>query len=413
VFELGFTAGSVLETPEPPADPLEALPAADPQPADSEPERPDRVEAMLAAAAERRAVQQELDAVAGSGPVNTEDMRGRVYAQPLRPQNQGRSTVQGVSTKVPVPSGGEISVDGKPGDYIVYDGSASGVYQFDPATTDLRPLRKGSRVIAGTVLGRLAEQPTAALTFSIQPGGEDTPQIDPKPFLDGWKLLAASNIYGANGKDRFADRLGVGGVLLLSKSALQRRVLNDPKLSMSECDRADVANGSIDRRVLAMLSFLTEKGYELLISSMYCGREASITTSGYVSNHSSGSAVDIAAINGQIVSSATQGPGSLTDIVAREVLSLQGTMAPDEVISLLDYAQPAGFAMSDHDDHLHVGYSPAGDSPVTGGAIAATLGAAQWRKLTERLGQIGNPEVATSPSESSLPVSDQGEGDRN
>jgi hypothetical protein len=182
---------------------------------------------------------------------------------------------------------------------------------------------------------------------------------------------------------------------------------------MSDCDREDVANGSIDRRVLAMLSFLSEKGYELLISSMYCGRESSITTSGYVSNHSSGSAVDIAAINGEIVSAATQGPGSLTDIVAREVLSLQGTMAPDEVISLLDYAQPAGFAMSDHDDHLHVGYSPAGDAPVSGGSIAAGLGAEEWRKLTERLGQISNPEVATTPSDSSLPVSDPGGDERN
>jgi hypothetical protein len=413
VFELGFTSGSVLETAEAPADPLEALPAPETEPVDTEPELPDRAEAMLAAAAERRAVQEELDAVEGSGPVNTEDMRGRVYAQPLRPQNQARATVQGVSTKVPVATGGEISVEGKPGDYIVYDGSASGIYQFDPATTDLKPLREGSRVIAGTVLGRLSEQPTASLTFSIQPGGEDAPQIDPKPFLDGWKLLAASNIYGANGKDRFADRLGVGGVLLLSKSALQRRVLNDPKLVMSDCDREDVANGSIDRRILAMLAFLSEKGYELLISSMYCGREASITTSGYVSNHSSGSAVDIAAINGEIVSAATQGPGSLTDIVAREVLSLQGTMAPDEVISLLDYAQPAGFAMSDHDDHLHVGYSPAGDAPISGGSIAAGLGAEEWRKLTERLGQISNPEVATAPSDSSLPVSDQGEDEKN
>jgi hypothetical protein len=146
---------------------------------------------------------------------------------------------------------------------------------------------------------------------------------------------------------------------------------------------------------------------------MLCGRESSITTSGYVSNHTYGSAVDIAAINGQVITSSTQGPGSLTDIVAREVLSLQGTMAPDEVISLLDYPQTAGFAMGDHDDHLHVGFKPAGDSPITGGSIAASLGAAQWRKLTERLGQIGNPEVATSPSESSLPVLDSGEGDRN
>ena len=296
---------------------------------------------------------------------------------------------------------------------MIYDGSASGIYRFDEESTDLKPLVKGSRVIAGTVLGRLAEKPTAAITFSIQPGGEDTPQIDPKPFLDGWTLLAETNIYNANGKNRFADRLGVGGVLLLSKSALQRRVLSDPKLSIGECDRQYIANGAIDRRVLATLAFVTEKGYDLLITSMLCGREVSITTSGYTSNHSYGAAMDIAAINGEVVTSATQGPGSLTDLVAREILSLQGTMAPDEVISLIDYPEPAGFAMSDHDDHLHVGFRPAGDTNLAGGSVNTTLGAEQWRALTERLGEIRNPEVPTEPSQSALEADGPDKGNRN
>ena len=39
-----------------------------------------------------------------------------------------------------------------------------------------------------------------------------------------------------------------------------------------------------------------------------------------------------------------------------------------------------------------------------GGSIASTLGAEQWEKLTERLGQITNPEVPTTPSDDSLPV---------
>jgi hypothetical protein len=352
-------------------------------------------EPTLAAAEDRRAEQAtiaaEMDTVETG--TDTENARGRVYANPLRPQNQQRATVEGQSVDGPGPAG----VDGKPGDYVIYDGSASGIYRFDSESTDLRPLRKGSKVIAGTVLGRLAEQPVASITFSIQPGGKDTPQIDPKPFLDGWMLLAETNIYNANGKNRFADRLGVGGVLLLSKPALQRRVLADPKIGLGECDREDVANGSIDRRILATLSFLSEKGYELLITSLYCGRESSITTSGYVSNHSHGAAVDIAAINGQVVTSSTQGPGSLTDIVAREVLSLQGTMTPDEVISLLDYPQVAGFALSDHDDHLHVGFRPAGETALVGGSIEATLGASQWRRLTERLGEISNPEISAGP----------------
>lgn len=369
-------------------------------------------ESVVAVAEDRRREQATITREADQAETgtNTENMRGRVYANPLRPQNQQRATVDGASVSDPMPSGG---VEGKPGDYVIYDGSASGIYRFDEDTADLKPLVKGSRILAGTVLGRLAEKPIGAITFSIQPGGEDTPQIDPKPFLDGWTLLAETNIYNANGKNRFADRLGVGGVLLLSKSALQRRVLGDSKLSIGECDRQYIASGAIDRRVLATLAFITEKGYDLLITSMLCGRETSITTSGYTSNHSYGTAIDIAAINGEVVTAATQGPGSLTDLVAREVLSLQGTMAPDEVISLIDYPEAAGFAMSDHDDHLHVGFSPAGDANLTGGSFDATLGAEQWRALTERLGEIRNPEVPTQPSQSALKDDGPQQGNRN
>jgi hypothetical protein len=394
------------------ADPEAAEAAATEQARSGDPAGTTGGEPTLAAAEDRRAEQAAFSretAPADTGN-NTENMRSRVYANPLRPRNQQRATVEGVSVSEPIPSGG---VEGKPGDYVIYDGSASGIYRFDEESTDLKPLVKGSRVIAGTVLGRLAEKPTAAITFSIQPGGEDTPQIDPKPFLDGWTLLAETNIYNANGKNRFADRLGVGGVLLLSKSALQRRVLSDPKLSIGECDRQYIANGAIDRRVLATLAFVTEKGYDLLITSMLCGREVSITTSGYTSNHSYGAAIDIAAINGEVVTSATQGPGSLTDLVAREILSLQGTMAPDEVISLIDYPEPAGFAMSDHDDHLHVGFRPAGDTNLAGGSVNTTLGAEQWRALTERLGEIRNPEVPTEPSQSALEADGPDKGNRN
>ena len=86
-------------------------------------------------------------------------------------------------------------------------------------------------------------------------------------------------------------------------------------------------------------------------------------------------------------------------------------MAPDEVISLMDYPQPAGFAMSDHGDHLHVGFSPMAGSNEPGGSIASTLGAKQWEALTERLGQITNPEVPTTPSGESLPAKEPDQSD--
>ncbi|MGK2931340.1 MAG: lytic murein transglycosylase [Solirubrobacterales bacterium] len=365
-------------------------------------------------AADRRAEQEDLTAQADASErmLNTEDMRGRTYANPLRPSNHERATIEGQSTKINAPVASSLGgIDGKPGDYVIYDGSKAGVFRFKPGTVKLEELKKGSRVIAGTVLGRLAEGGTQSINFSIKPGGEETPQIDPKPFLDGWRLLAETNIYNAQGKDRFAERLGVGGVLLLSKAALQKRVLADPGISMDECNRQYVAHGGIDRRVLAALAFATERGFTLGITSMLCGRESSITTSGNVSNHTRGSAADIAIINGEVVTSASQGPGSNTDRLAREFLSLQGIMAPDEVITLMDYPQAAGFAMGDHDDHLHLGYSPVAGADAPGGTVeASSLGAEQWRELTERLGQISNPDIQTTPSDDSLPAEKSEEG---
>jgi len=387
---------------DPQAADAAAAAATDTATSDQQPEDP-----AVKSADERRTEQSDMQ-IPDQATQSSEDTRGRVYASPLRPSNQHRASTDGQSLQNDVRQAQGIGIEGKPGDYLVYDGSKSGVYSFDPDTTELRELKKGSRVIAGTVLGRLAETPVASVNFSIKPGGEDTPQIDPKPFLDGWKLLGETNIYSARGKDRFSNKLGVGGILLLSKSALQKRVLNDPKMTfMKQCDRDYIAAGSIDRRLLATMEFITAHGYSLTISSMLCGRESSITTSGNVSNHTHGGAMDIAIINGQVVTPSAQGPGTLTDQVARLALTLQGTMAPDEVISLMDYPQPAGFAMSDHGDHLHIGFDVAG-TDATGGSISSTLGAEQWQELTDRLGQITNPEVPTTPSDEAIPAEQSG-----
>ena len=55
--------------------------------------------------------------------------------------------------------------------------------------------------------------------FAIRPAGRGAPKIDPKPILDGWKLLEATAIYRAAGKDPFAGTASVGQVLLMSKSS--------------------------------------------------------------------------------------------------------------------------------------------------------------------------------------------------
>ena len=134
--------------------------------------------------------------------------------------------------------------------------------------------------------------------FEIQPAGRGAPRIDPKPILDGWKLLETTAIYRAAGKDPFGgSEATIGQVLLMSKEILIQRVLADPRIETYSCGRTDIESGQIDRRTLAMLSYLVERGYRLTITSLKCGHSF-YTTSGNVSAHSSGNAVDIAEVNG-------------------------------------------------------------------------------------------------------------------
>ncbi|HMI80556.1 MAG TPA: lytic murein transglycosylase [Solirubrobacterales bacterium] len=259
----------------------------------------------------------------------------------------------------------------------------------------------GSKVIAGTVIARVAageEGIDPHINFSIRPAGKGAPRIDPKPILDGWKLLEATAIYRAKGKSPFG-KLSGAGVLLLSKEALQKRVLGDKGLSIYSCGREDVAGGRIDRRILAMLAYLSAKGFDLTITSLQCGHGL-LTTSGNVSEHTTGDAVDIAAINGVAVTG-HQGPGTPAGELIRTVLQLQGTMHPHQVISLEDLPGPASFAMADHYDHVHVGYHPIEGGP--GAQFAALLKPDQWQRLVDRLGQIENPDVPVRPSEYAVP----------
>jgi murein DD-endopeptidase MepM/ murein hydrolase activator NlpD len=275
-------------------------------------------------------------------PVDSQDLRPRLYALPNR---TGDGRQQGETQAGQAGAGADTT------------------------------LKVGSRVIAGAVLAKVGESEGGVdphIDFAIRPAGAGAPRIDPKPILDGWKLLEATAIYRAKGKSPFADDLGVSGVLLLSKEALESRVLDDKHLDIYPCGRTDIATGQIDRRVLAVLEYLVAKGFTLGISSLKCGHSI-MTTSGNVSEHSTGDAVDIATIDGVPVTG-HQGPGTLADSLIKDVLELQGTMHPHQVISLEDLPGPTSFALPDHYNHVHIGYYPTYEEAYVSPFLSATTG---------------------------------------
>jgi hypothetical protein len=198
---------------------------------------------------------------------------------------------------------------------------------------------------------------------------------------------------------------------LMSKPQLIKRVLADPRLEIYACGREDIQTGQVDRRVLALLEYLAERGFRLTVSSLKCGHSV-YTSSGNVSHHSSGNAVDIPQING-IPVLGNQGSGSITEALVKDVMSLQGNMRPDQIISLMDFGADNTFAMSDHADHVHVGFQPA-VGPGSGSVsrqFTEILKPTQWERLIDRIGKIDNPTVPTSPSQYATPTK-KGHGEK-
>ena len=297
----------------------------------------------------------------------------------------------------------------KQGSYETYRNYFSRPFGLNPSKVTLRRLREGSHVIGGTIIGRIGRtvvNRAPHLEFSIRPAGRGAPVIDPKPLLDGWKLLEATAIYRASGRNVLhgddSDGMSIGQILLLPKPQLERRVLADDRVEIYAGGRDDIRSGQIDRRVLATLEYLAESGLRPTVSCLKSGHSF-LTSSGNVSEHSSGNAADIAMINGVPILG-HQEPGGITEQTERRLMMLQGTMAPHQIISLLEVGG-ATMAMADHADHIHVGFRPMfGANRKLGRQALAVLKPGQWSDLIGRLSELDNPVVPTKPSKYALPA---------
>ncbi|MFY9489039.1 MAG: lytic murein transglycosylase [Solirubrobacterales bacterium] len=298
--------------------------------------------------------------------------------------------------------------------YETFDNYFSRPFGLKKEDVVLKPMRVGAKVIGGTILGRIGDLEngrTPYVDFQVRPAGRGAPVVDPKPILDGWKLLESTAIYRAVGINPLVPaktNQSIGQILLMSKEQLESYVLNRKTIDIYPCGRDDIRAGAIDRRVLALLAFLDSEGLSPTVSSLTCGHSF-YTTSGNVSHHSTGTGVDIAALNGQAMIANNQ-PGGLMETGVRKIMSLQGVLQPAQIISLFDIGGST-LKMSNHADHIHVGFTPGmGVDPrgrvsgKSGRAARSILRKNDWYKVFDRLGEIENPEVATQPSKYAIKV---------
>jgi hypothetical protein len=315
----------------------------------------------------------------------------RLFADPSRPGSYA--------------AGGATQLQSEAAQISSFQNYFSDVLHLGRSQYTLKPLKAGAIVVAGTILGRVgAPSSTTAshLVFMVQPAGKDSPQIDPKPILDGWKLLEATAVYRAAGVDPFygpgAKNPSVGQVLLMSKQQLTERVLSDPHVQIYACGRRDIQAGLIDRRVLAAIEFLSTSGLDPSVSGLECGH--SLTgSSGTDAAGATGASVDISKING-IPILGHQGAGSITDITIRRLLTLQGAMKPNQIISLMSYkSQTNTLALPDHSNRIQITYTPIfGQNKKLAAQITSILKPKQWIQLINRISQIPEPTIPTTPS---------------
>jgi hypothetical protein len=206
----------------------------------------------------------------------------------------------------------------------------------------------------------------------------------------------------ADGIDPFfgpgAKNPTVGQVLLMSKLQLTNRILQDPHVQIYACGRRDVQAGLIDRRVLATIEFLSASGLDPYVSGLECGHSLTGST-GTDAAGATGASLDISKIN-HIPILGHQGPGSITDITIRRLLTLQGAMQPDQIISTMSYSgQSNTIALPDHNNRIQVTFTPQfGTNKKLSAEIKSILQPGQWTQLINRISQIPEPVVPIAPS---------------
>ncbi|HTA33459.1 MAG TPA: lytic murein transglycosylase [Solirubrobacteraceae bacterium] len=280
----------------------------------------------------------------------------------------------------------------------------------------LHPLVPGVQVIAGTVLGHVGAGTTAGaqsggeeaaphIVFQMRPAGSGAPLIDPKPILDGWVALEDTSIFRAKGENPFlATSPTVGQVLLESKQQLEPQVLHGGGVRLGGCARQDVQEGRVDKRVLAMLEYLSVSGLRPTVSGLPCASRTPAALAANAPASASAAAVDITAVNGVPVAG-HQGAGSIADTTVRKLLMLQGLARPKRIVSMMSYPGAAAAHTSPNaSDAIHVSFGALG----AGGARAAAQSTAgltpsEWIELLDRLGEIPDPTVGSGHSSAAIP----------
>ena len=314
----------------------------------------------------------------------------RLFANPLRPASYaagGWLQLQASIRSYAIATGLQISSRG-PSDYF------SEPLALRPAGFTLAALRPGATVLAGTVLAHVARARGRAsgIVVMVRPAGAASP-VDPGAIVAGWELLGRltagrTALVGAGESGAYGTgNLSLGQLLLASKPALERAVLSDHRVSLVPCARGDVQAGRVDRRVLAVIEYLSYSGFEPGISGLLCGEPTG-------SGAQLGDDVQISELDGAPIAG-QQTDGAVANLAVRALLRLQGALRTERIVSRRDYPWQSVTIANPAAGGLEIDFS----APAPPGSSAATsaLDGAEWRRLIRHLTQLDAQPGEPSP----------------
>ena len=127
-------------------------------------------------------------------------------------------------------------------------------------------------------------------------------------------------------------------------------LLENKNIVFDDVGVSDIKAGKIDPRVIGVLTKLSQE-HKITVSCM-CSDHDKFTAGGSVSNHSFGRGLDIAAIDGEIVSPSSP----LAREIASELSTFDPSIRPDEIGSPFAINGPGYFTDAAHMNHVHVGF---------------------------------------------------------
>jgi hypothetical protein len=287
---------------------------------------------------------------------------------------------------------------------------AARVFRAGAENVYLHPLHVGAQVIAGTVLGHVGAGAEPHVIFQIRPAGLGAPLIDPKPILDGWVKLQSSSAVKTKGRALLAPVSPTPGQTLLeSKTQLQLQVQRDHGVHLASCERHLIADGRADRRVLAVLEFLSASGLRPTVSARGCSPASaakrgvsSVAEQGVSSGSVASETVDISAIDGVPVLGPS-GPSPLALTAVHKLDGLQGLMKPLQIASSARFGAHTLILPGDA-GVIDVSFTALGGGGAHTASVSSSgLTPAEWLKLVARLGEVPDPTVSSTPSSAAIP----------